>query len=127
MDGPHACGRSAGFQPAVFLGEAPRAETPSPGSSNAEAAARVGLSSVDEDDPGFRRRRRGKGFGSLHTDGSPVRDAETLRRIGKLAIPPAYEDIWICHDPMGHIQATGRDAKGREQYKYHGLWRAAWG
>src|SRR5690606_5515321 len=74
--------------------------------------------------PGYRRRRAGKGFSHIDADGMPIRDAETLRRIRRLAIPPAWADVWICPDPDGHIQATGRDQRGRKQYRYHPAWTA---
>jgi DNA topoisomerase-1 len=88
-------------------------------------AAAAGLTYVSDEDPGIRRRLAGTGFVYRHPDGKPVRDPVTLARIGKLAIPPAYTDVWICPDPDGHIQATGRDARGRKQYRYHPDWRAA--
>src|SRR3954462_1580682 len=72
---------------------------------------------------GIRRRRRGKGFEYLDEDGRRLTDEETLARIRDLAIPPAWEDVWICPFPMGHIQATGTDARGRKQYRYHDKWR----
>ena len=72
--------------------------------------------------PGIRRRRAGRGWAYRQPDGSPVRDAP-LRRIKPLAIPPAWTDVWICPDPRGHLQATGRDARGRKQYRYHPRWR----
>jgi DNA topoisomerase-1 len=72
--------------------------------------------------PGIRRRRRGRGWSFTGPDGRAVSDAETLARIKALAIPPAWTDVWICADPNGHIQATGRDAKGRKQYRYHPRW-----
>jgi DNA topoisomerase IB len=74
---------------------------------------------------GFRRQRRGKDFLYLSPDGRAVRSATVLRRIRELAIPPAYRDVWICMDPKGHLQATGRDARGRKQYRYHAQWRVA--
>ncbi|HVM31262.1 MAG TPA: hypothetical protein VM305_10910 [Candidatus Limnocylindrales bacterium] len=83
----------------------------------------AGLRYVNDDDPGISRRRRGKGFGYTDPDGRPVKDGETLQRIRSLAIPPAWTDIWICPSPRGHIQATGRDARGRKQYRYHPIWR----
>lgn len=89
----------------------------------AEAEAR-GLSYVSDSDPGIRRRRAGKGFSYVGPDGKVVRDPDTLKRIRSLAIPPAYTDVWICADPDGHIQATGRDVKGRKQYRYHTGWRS---
>jgi DNA topoisomerase-1 len=78
---------------------------------------------VSDTRPGIRRRRSGKGFAYLGPDGKPVRDPGTLARIRRLAIPPAYTDVWICPDPDGHLQATGRDARGRKQYRYHPRWR----
>ncbi len=76
-------------------------------------------------EPGLTRRRRGKGF-SFHTpDGATVTDPATLDRVRKLAVPPAYRDVWICADDSGHLQATGIDARGRKQYRYHPRWLAA--
>ena len=69
------------------------------------------------------RRRRGRGFSYVDEDGEPIDDEDTIERIHALAIPPAWEDVWICSDPLGHIQATGTDARGRKQYRYHDLWR----
>lgn len=74
--------------------------------------------------PGITRRRRGTGFSYEDVSGAPVRDGETLERIRALAIPPAWEEVWICPDTMGHIQAAGTDAAGRRQYLYHEGWRA---
>ena len=74
--------------------------------------------------PGLRRVRRGRGFSYLDEHGNVVRDPDTLLRIRKLAIPPAWRDVWICSDPQGHLQTTGTDAAGRKQYLYHDLWRA---
>jgi DNA topoisomerase-1 len=73
--------------------------------------------------PGIRRRRRGRGFGYVDEDGRPVDDPEVLARIAELAIPPAWEDVWICPYANGHLQATGTDAAGRKQYRYHDAWR----
>ena len=73
--------------------------------------------------PGIRRRRCGRGFRYLGPGAQPVRDPETLARIKALVIPPAWEDVWICAEPGGHIQAVGTDAAGRRQYRYHDLWR----
>jgi DNA topoisomerase-1 len=89
-------------------------------SASAQAA---GLHYVSDTRPGIVRKRRGKGFVYIGPDGKPVRDAATLARIRRLAIPPAYTDVWICPDPEGHLQATGRDARGRKQYRYHARWR----
>ena len=85
-----------------------------------------GLVYVSDDQPGIRRVRRGKkAFDYVGPSGRPVRDPRTLKRIASLAIPPAYEEVWICAKPNGHLQATGRDARGRKQYRYHPEWRAA--
>nr|WP_031323489.1 DNA topoisomerase IB [Stutzerimonas stutzeri] len=78
---------------------------------------------VDDAQPGVsRRKQRGK-FIYFKPNGERIRDEEDIRRINKLAIPPAYRDVWICPDPQGHLQATGRDARGRKQYRYHPRWR----
>ncbi|UYO92179.1 DNA topoisomerase IB [Pollutimonas sp. M17] len=74
-------------------------------------------------DPGISRKRAGKAFRYVDAQGRAVRDARVLKRINALAIPPAYEDVWICPDPKGHIQATARDARGRKQYRYHEHWK----
>lgn len=92
--------------------------------SDAVASARAaGLHYVNDDRPGISRRRCGKGFCYYAPDGRRITDEDVLRRIRALAIPPAYTDVWIAQDPRGHIQATGRDAKGRKQYRYHPRWR----
>jgi len=83
-----------------------------------------GLRYVSDADPGIRRKKRGKNFVYADADGEPVKDEATLARIRKLAIPPAYTDVWICPHERGHIQATGRDARGRKQYRYHAEWRS---
>src|SRR3954454_21339773 len=88
-----------------------------------EAANAAGLRYVADTRPGIRRKRAGGHFRYVGTDGKPVRDTDTLQRIKSLAIPPAWTDVWICASPNGHIQATGRDAKGRKQYRYHPRWR----
>ena len=89
-----------------------------------DSARVAGLRYVDDDRPGIRRRRAGRGFIYLDADGRRVRDAETLARIKRLAIPPAWRDVWICPHAHGHLQASGRDARGRKQYRYHARWRA---
>jgi DNA topoisomerase IB len=71
---------------------------------------------------GIRRRRRGRGFSFEDAEGRRIEDGETLERIRALAIPPAWEEVWVCPDPFGHIQATGLDAAGRKQYRYHDRW-----
>ncbi len=78
---------------------------------------------VDCGGPGITRRRRGKGFEYLDETGVKIEDAETIARVRALAIPPAWENVWICSDPRGHIQAVGVDAAGRKQYLYHQSWR----
>lgn len=99
-------------------------DSPSGGIVDAqEAADSVGLRWVGDDQPGIRRQKRGRGFRYLLPDGEPVSSAATLERIRKLAIPPAYSDVWICSTADGHIQATGRDARGRKQYRYHPRFR----
>ena len=90
-----------------------------------DAAEEAGLRYVDDTMPGLTRRKSGTGFAYRDARGQPVRDAKTLARIRALAIPPAYTDVWICPRANGHIQATGRDAKGRKQYRYHPDFRAA--
>jgi len=83
----------------------------------------AGLHHVCDGQPGIRRRRCGRGFAYVDVDGRPVSDGATLQRIRSLAIPPAWRDVWICTDAAGHLQATGRDARGRKQYRYHADWR----
>jgi DNA topoisomerase I len=78
---------------------------------------------VDCSGPGIRRRRRGKGFEYLDENGRRIEEPSVIERIRELAIPPAWEEVWICPYPMGHIQATGLDAAGRKQYRYHDRWR----
>jgi DNA topoisomerase IB len=81
------------------------------------------LRRADCSGPGLRRVRRGRGFSYLDSDGERVGDPEVLARIAELVIPPAWQEVWICPYPMGHIQATGVDAAGRKQYLYHPKWR----
>ena len=92
-------------------------------SDGVASAQLAGLRYATEEQPGIRRRRRGRGFAYVDRDGGPVRDDGELRRIRHLAIPPAWTDVWISPSPLGHIQATGRDARGRKQYRYHERWR----
>jgi DNA topoisomerase I len=91
----------------------------SPESSAAEAGLRHSSDAL----PGIRRIKKGKSFTYVDVKKRAVRDAATLKRIRSLVIPPAWKDVWICTDPRGHLQATGRDAKGRKQYRYHPRWR----
>jgi DNA topoisomerase I len=102
-----------------------KARSPVPVESNGsqEAAEAAGLRYVTDRSPGIRRKRAGTGFSYVGPDGKTIRDAKVLARIRALAIPPAYSDVWICPSPSGHIQATGRDARGRKQYRYHPRWR----
>lgn len=93
--------------------------TPEP----AESAEAAGLRYVSDTRPGITRKRSGKGFSYVAPDGRRITEKRELARIRSLAIPPAYSDVWICPDPNGHIQATGRDARGRKQYRYHPRWR----
>ncbi len=88
-----------------------------------EAAEQAGLRYVSDEAPGIRRKRAGKGFTYVDRNGATVRDQATLARIRSLVIPPAWTDVWICPHKDGHLQATGRDAKGRKQYKYHPQFR----
>jgi DNA topoisomerase I len=81
------------------------------------------LRRADCSGPGIRRKRHGRGFAYVDDDGNRVDEPEVLTRIGELAIPPAWDDVWICPYPNGHLQATGTDAAGRKQYRYHDAWR----
>ena len=88
-----------------------------------DAAESAGLHYVSDDEPGIRRQKAGKGFTYIKPNGAKVEDEATLKRIRSLVIPPAYTDVWISPHANGHIQATGRDAKGRKQYRYHPAFR----
>ena len=105
----------------------PPAKPPTPiaaGNDAAIAHARAaGLRYVSDLDPGYVRQRSGKGFSYRDPAGQAVRDAGELQRIRALAVPPAYTDVWICLHPKGHLQATGRDARRRKQYRYHPEWQ----
>ena len=89
----------------------------------ARMADRSPLQRSDPSSTGIRRRRCGRGFSYLGPDAVVVKDSQTLARIKSLVIPPAWQDVWICVDPQGHIQAMGTDSAGRRQYRYHDLWR----
>jgi DNA topoisomerase-1 len=88
-----------------------------------EAAEDAGLRYVTDDQSGFSRQRKGEEFEYLDQKGKPIRDEQRLLRIKRLAIPPAWTEVWICPSSNGHIQATGRDARRRKQYRYHERWR----
>ncbi|CAN7142825.1 DNA topoisomerase IB [Phenylobacterium sp. LjRoot225] len=94
-----------------------------PLSEGPEHADTAGLVYVSDQDPGIRRKKAGTGFGYVRPDGEAVKDEATLDRIRALAIPPAWTEVWISPKPRGHIQAVGRDQKGRKQYRYHDRWR----
>jgi DNA topoisomerase IB len=107
----------------------PRVTAPARESVNAataeamEMAASAGLVYVSDSDPGIRRLRKGGTFVYVKSDNRRLAAVSELDRIARLAIPPAYEDVWICTNPRGHLQATGRDARRRKQYRYHPEWR----
>jgi DNA topoisomerase-1 len=88
-----------------------------------DAAEEAGLRYVSDDRPGYTRKSKDDDFEWLDTEGKVIRDEQRLLRLKRLAIPPAWTDVWICPAPNGHIQATGRDARGRKQYLYHERWR----
>lgn len=94
-----------------------------PSNEQQAAAAQAGLVYVSDTEPGIRRFGEIGEFSYRDRDAEPVRDPDTLERIRLLAIPPAYVGVWICANPRGHLQATGRDARGRKQYRYHARWR----
>ena len=99
--------------------------TPTPQAAESAATARAaGLRYANGREPGITRRRAGRGFRYRSADGGPLRDAAELQRIRRLAIPPAWTDVWISPRENDHLQATGRDARGRKQYRYHARWRA---
>jgi len=87
------------------------------------SAKEAGLQYVSDVQPGIRRKKFGKRFRYVDAEGKPIQDEETLQRIRSLVIPPAWTDVWICADSRGHLQATGRDARGRKQSRYHPRWR----
>jgi DNA topoisomerase I len=102
-------------------GRGPRATTIH--ANGAQAAKSVGLRYVSDDGPGIRRVKKGNGFRYVDPNGKMISDDEQLRRIKSLVIPPAWTGVWICPSPDGHLQATGRDARGRKQHRYHRRWR----
>jgi DNA topoisomerase-1 len=88
-----------------------------------QAAKEAGLQYVDDGNPGYTRKAKNGEFEYFNTEGKRIRDEQTILRIKRLAIPPAWTDVWICPSANGHIQATGRDARRRKQYRYHERWR----
>ena len=122
--GAHAASKRA--PPKALTDDAPDEVEEREGDDVADAAGsarRAGLRYVNDQGPGLRRKRAGKHFRYLDGAGAPVRDEATIARARHLAIPPAWSDVWICPQADGHIQATGRDARGRKQYRYHARWR----
>jgi DNA topoisomerase-1 len=107
-----------------LLDEPPKANGDAVVTDPVVSAKAASLRYVCDDTPGIKRRKNGKGFVYIDSDGKLVRDPEEIRRIRALAVPPAWQDVWICSIPHGHLQATGRDAKGRKQHRYHPRWRA---
>lgn len=112
---PQAPAKSCEAAPGASFDAAPAEEA---------CCAIAGLVYVDDRRPGITRQPEGDGFVYFDAAGKRIRDADELARIKALVIPPAYTDVWICPDPAGHIQATGRDARGRKQYRYHASWHA---
>lgn len=100
------------------------ANTSDPGAPSEAMAGQAGLVYVGDDTPGYGRRRAGRGFSYLDPQGRVVKSADLRQRFAALAIPPAWTNVWICADPDGHIQVTGRDEQGRKQYIYHPRWEA---
>src|SRR5216110_3979698 len=98
---------------------------PEPVAEAIEAAEEAGLRYVSDDQPGYTRKAKGDDFEYFDIEGKPIRDETRLLRIKRIGVPPAYKDVWICPSANGHIQATGRDARGRKQYRYHERWREA--
>src|SRR5262245_35718242 len=105
------------WRPPPHLATLPPMSEPSPGAR--EAAREAGLRYATDAVPGFTRRRRGRGFSYHDRDGKLISDPEVIARIRAIVIPPAWTDVWICPWPNGHLQATGRDARGRKQHRYH--------
>ena len=112
------------LRPGATAGEVwKRANDGPPASDPIRSAKAAGLRYVADTAPGIQRRKSGAGFSYVGSTGRVVKDAATLKRIRSLVIPPAWTDVWICADPLGHIQAVGRDQRGRKQYRYHSRWR----
>src|SRR6185503_11763393 len=97
---------------------------PDPAQDPVAAAKAAKLRYVSDAKPGITRYAKGSVFGYRDPKGKVIKDETELARIKKLAIPPAWTEVWICPDPNGHVQAVGRDDKGRKQYRYHPRWRS---
>lgn len=111
------------------MGQALRREREEPDGATlkpdpAKAAKEIGLRYVNDAMPGIKRRRTGRSFSYYDAAGQKIGDPDVLKRIRSLVLPPAWKDVWICRYPNGHLQATGIDARGRKQYRYHPKWRA---
>lgn len=106
-------------------GDADATAGPPPSTDDVPELTEIGLVYGTDAEPGITRRRRGKGFSCHLPDGTVIADQPLLARIRKLALPPAYERVWISLEPRSHLQATGYDARGRKQYRYHVDW-ASW-
>src|SRR5690242_16676443 len=115
--------RESTSEPSLRIQPLPGIASPSP--EVLEDVQAAGLRYVSDQAPGLRRRKSGKGFAYVSDKGGACRDAAVLQRIRSLAIPPAWTEVWICTQANGHIQATGRDARGRKQYRYHPDFREA--
>src|SRR5688572_22748415 len=98
-------------------------KTATPTGEATVSAKAAGLVYISPEHPGIRRIRSGQGFRYTGPNGKSVSDKITLGRIKRLAIPPAWQDVWICANENGHLQALGKDARGRKQYRYHPRWR----
>ena len=127
-------GRTKGRSHVAPTATEPRAPLPRPGTMSAQplaltadsiaSASAAGLRYVTDQQPGFRRMATRRGFRYVDAEGRAVRNGAVLDRIRRLAIPPAWRDVWIAPSAEAHLQATGRDARGRKQYRYHARWRA---
>lgn len=121
---PSSSGVAAGELEALLQDQLTAPMLPSAAMADPRASAEAaGLRYVNDAQPGISRTRSGKGFRYRWPDGTAVTDKATLSRLKRLAIPPAYRDVWICRHPTGHLQAVGRDERGRKQYRYHEEWR----
>lgn len=116
------CARALRIRAMTFRSTA-AIETSTTAAEGAQMAVEAGLLYVSCREPGIRRMRAGRGFYYLTPENRRLTSANELKRIASLAVPPAYKDVWICVSPRGHLQATGQDARGRKQYRYHPQWR----